>query len=255
MWLWTNGLKHQFVLWGFLNSFGDFVILIKISLSPSFSRSPGVAHTCPCQRCERRWKQPTVTMCSCISNFLWRIEKWEGRKRKVLRKRSEKDRWSEKEGRAKKKKRRNWTVMSCACVSLPAPYTCSSLFDNINFRQHLFGGRQCSCQVVPRCSQRVSLWIVSILFLPGRRWLIMHIITEMDFFFWSGACRMQNGHVTGAVVFNFMHNHTCCTQALMPPAYYTALTSQWFTNWELSILFNYNTAQISAELPEAFCVV
>lgn len=27
------------------------------------------AHACPCQRCERRWKQPTATMCSCISNF------------------------------------------------------------------------------------------------------------------------------------------------------------------------------------------
>lgn len=99
-----------------------FVTLIKKNnfvrrrLSLRFSRGAEVARACPCQRFERRWKQPTVTMCSCISNFLWRAEKWEGRKRKVLRERSERDRWRERRTVSNQsvtnKKRCNWTVIS-----------------------------------------------------------------------------------------------------------------------------------------------
>lgn len=60
----------------------------KNSLSPSNSRSGGAAHSCSFQRCKRRWKQPAVTICSLISNFLNR-EVGMNRKGEVLRKRSE----------------------------------------------------------------------------------------------------------------------------------------------------------------------
>lgn len=38
-------------------------------------------------------------------------------------------------------------------------------------------------------------------------------------------------------------------------ACYIALTSKWFIDWQLSVLFHYNTVQIWASLLEMFCVI
>lgn len=186
----------------------------KKSLSPSSSRSGGAAHSCSCQRCERRWKQPAVTMCSLISNFLNR-EVGMNRKGEVLRNRSERCRGR---GRQMRSVHRlptkvlcNWTDFLSACFS--SFHVCMFESENIISQRCLFRGHQfylsslfhiAPCESLPCC------------FLPDTD----DYILLLSWIFRNGTCKMFT--FQHRIDFDFLHDHTWA-YAPWVAAHYTSL--------------------------------
>lgn len=123
--------------WRFANSFGNFVTVIKANefvhsqASPMLVRVRGVSGG---------GSRPTVTMCSCISNFLWRREKWEGRKKEGVKGKEVRKTDGEKGGPCR-------THGAPAVSGLLACARVQGLLDNINFRQYSLSRHHLSCQV------------------------------------------------------------------------------------------------------------
>lgn len=159
------------------------------SLSFSYSHSTEVAHSCLCQRCERRWKQPAVTMCSCISNFLNR-EVGMNRKGEVLRKRSE--RWRERKRKADAVSPLptnvlcNWADFRSVCFS--AFLVCMFESENISSQPCLFRGHQFCLPSLFHIAPRESL--PCCLFPDTDDCILL-----LSWIFRNGTCEMQNVHI------------------------------------------------------------
>lgn len=166
--------------------------------SPSFSYSTELAHSCPCQRCERRWEQPAVTMCSCISDFLSRdvLIKMKG---KVLRKRSERWRASGRQMRSvhrlPNKRLCNWADFLSACFSACLVHMFDS--DNISLQWYLFIGHQfylsslfyiAPCESLPCC-----------FFHDTDDYILL-----LSWIFRNGTWEMQNVHIAALHRFWFL---------------------------------------------------
>lgn len=182
--------------------------LKKKSLSPSYSRSGGAAHSCSFQRCKRRWKQPAVTMCSLISNFLNR-EVGMNRKGEVLRKRSERWRWRARwrgRGRQMRSVHRlptevlyNWTGFLSVCFS--SFHVCMFESENISSQRCLFRGHQFYLSslfhIAPRESLPCCFFLIQMIaFYCFRGFLEM------------GHARCKMFTFQRHIDFDFLHDHT-----------------------------------------------